>query len=544
MRSPLEAVVHGRTAKVWSLQSQKRIHAHDEALVLTDGLDRSGRQLMHGDTCTVTMRRSFRRSSLSSFTMPNRLVALLATAMLLSAFPLPSRSDAQLPPAVVRAMARAGVPASHVSIYVRDASTGETIVELNEATPRSPASTIKVLTTFAALDMLGPAYTWKTHAYLGGRLANGVLNGDLILVGGGDPFMTSDRWWSFVQNLRELGLAKITGDIVIDNTHFAPIDESRGGFDAQPYRSYNVVPDALMVNFQTSRFTITVSPQRTRPQIAVNPLPANLTITNQLQVGTGRCQGYNRGVSFSTPPEAPNTVIISGVLPAACGVYSMNRAIMSAPDYAYGTFRTLWTQAGGVIDGALRVAPLPPDATRFYTHDSISLAEVIRLVNKFSNNVMARTLLLTLGAEKLGVPTTAESGRTAVRAWLSDRNIQIPGFVLENGSGLSRAERVTARGLGDVLDAAWHSPFMPEFAASLPLSATDGTLRNRFRAAGMQGRLRMKTGHLDDVNALAGFINAASGKTYVVVIIINHPGAQAGTGENIQAELIRWVFGR
>jgi D-alanyl-D-alanine carboxypeptidase/D-alanyl-D-alanine-endopeptidase (penicillin-binding protein 4) len=217
---------------------------------------------------------------------------------------------------------------------------------------------------------------------------------------------------------------------------------------------------------------------------------------------------------------------------------------MNAPDYAYGTFRTLWTQSGGAIDGGMRLAPLPADATRFYTHDSISLAEIIRLVNKYSNNVMARTLLLTLGAEKLGVPTTMRSGSNAVDTWLEGRGIKIPGFVLENGSGLSRSERVTARGLGEVLDAAWHSPFMPEFAASLPLSATDGTLRNRFRAAGMQGRLRMKTGHLEGVNALAGFINAASGKTYVVVIIINHPGAQAGSGEAIQAELIRWVFGQ
>lgn len=476
--------------------------------------------------------------------MTHRLARSLLAAATLLALARPVQGDTQLPPAVVRAMSRAGVPATHVSIHVRDASTGERIAELNEATPRSPASTIKVLTTFAALDMLGPAYTWKTHAYLNGKLANGVLNGDLVLVGGGDPFMTSDRWWSFVQNLRELGLAKITGDIVIDNTHFAPINENRGGFDAQPYRSYNVIPDALMVNFQTSRFTITASPQRARPMITVNPLPANLTITNQLTSGAGRCGGYNRGVSFNTPVDDSNTIIVSGVLPAACGTYSINRAIMSPADYAYGTFRTFWTQSGGAIDGGLRIASLPAEATRFYTHDSISLAEIIRLVNKFSNNVMARTLLLTLGAEKLGVPTSAESGRTAIRAWLDERRIRIPGFVLENGSGLSRNERVTARGLADVLDAAWHSPFMPEFAASLPLSATDGTLRNRFRAAGMQGRLRMKTGHLDDVNALAGFINAASGKTYVVVIMINHPGAQTGTGENIQAELIRWVFGQ
>lgn len=475
--------------------------------------------------------------------MPNRRAALAAVAVLFALAP-PARSDAQLPPAVMRAMARAQVPASHLSVYVRDASTGETVAALNDETPRSPASTIKVLTTFAALDMLGPAYTWKTHAYFAGRLANGVLHGDLILVGGGDPFMTSDRWWGFVQNLRELGLAKITGDIVIDNSRFAPQAVSRGGFDAQSHRSYNVLPDALMVNFQTSRFTITASPQRLRPQITVNPLPANLTVVNQLQVGAGRCPGYSRGVSFSNPPDDPNTVILSGVLPASCGTYSIDRAIMNPPDYAYGTFRTLWIQSGGLVDGAFRVAVLPADATRFYTHDSVSLAEVIRLVNKFSNNVMARTLLLTLGAEKFSVPATTQSGRNAIRAWLTERNIHIPGFVLDNGSGLSRDERITARGLGDVLDAAWHSPFMPEFAASLPLSATDGTLRNRFRAAGMQGRLRMKTGHLDDVNALAGFVHAASGKTYVVVILINHPNVQSGVGETIQAELIRWVFGR
>jgi D-alanyl-D-alanine carboxypeptidase/D-alanyl-D-alanine-endopeptidase (penicillin-binding protein 4) len=157
---------------------------------------------------------------------------------------------------------------------------------------------------------------------------------------------------------------------------------------------------------------------------------------------------------------------------------------------------------------------------------------------------MARTLLLTLAAERSGTPATTENGRAAIRQWLTDHQIVIPGLLLENGSGLSRRERITVQGLADVLDVAWHSPFMPEFAASLPLSATDGTLRNRFQAAGMQGRLRLKTGRIDDVTGLAGFVNAASGRTYVVVILINHPGAQNGSGERVQAELIRWVFGR
>jgi serine-type D-Ala-D-Ala carboxypeptidase/endopeptidase (penicillin-binding protein 4) len=474
--------------------------------------------------------------------MFNRLTALAA---LLALVTHGLAQGAQLPPAVSRAMGRVGVPEQRVSIYVRDAGTNEVVVDLHSATPRSPASTIKVLTTFAALDALGPAYTWKTRAYADGRVENGVLHGDLYLVGGGDPYMTDERWWTFVQGLRERGLAKITGDVVIDNNYFAPIAQSRADFDAQPFRSYNVLPDALMVNFQSSRFTVNPFGQRTRPQIVVSPLPANLVLKNEVRLGAGRCNAADGGIVFDMPDRTdPNSLVVRGVFPVSCGVYSVTRAIMTAPDYAYGTFRTMWTQSGGAIDGAARLAPLPQDARLLFEYHSLPLAEVIRLVNKYSNNVMARHLLLTLGVESFGSPATVERGRNAVRAWLAQRGIRAEGFVLENGSGLSRSERVTARGLGEMLDVAWHSPFMPEFAASLPLSATDGTLRNRFNAPGMHGRIRLKTGRIDDVSALAGFVNAASGRTYVVVIMINHPGAHAGSGEAINAELIRWVFGQ
>jgi len=476
--------------------------------------------------------------------MPRTLVAFFLAAFAIQ--PLSHARDSQLPPAVQRVMGQVGIPARNVSIYVRDASSNEIVLAVNDNQPRSPASVIKVLTTYAALDALGPNYTWKTRAYINGRLANGVLNGDLIVVGGGDPYMTAERWWRFVQSLREQGLAKITGDIVIDRSYFAEQDGSRGDFDAQPFRTYNVLPDALMVNFQTSRFTIIANTVRDQPLILVNPLPSNLDLRNLVRLGNGRCQGYDRGVSFDTPDpiDAPNNLVVRGVFPTACGSYSISRAIMSAPDYAYGTFHTLWTQSGGAIDGGMRIETLPSGAELLYEYDSIPLAEVIRLVNKYSNNVMARHLMLTLGVEKYGPPATVESGRNTIRTWLASRGIQMPGFVLDNGSGLSRAERVTARGLGEMLDLAWHSPFMPEFAASLPLSATDGTLRNRFKSPGMQGRIRLKTGHLDNVSALAGFVNAASGKTYVVVILVNHPGAQGGSGEAVHAELIRWVFGQ
>ena len=357
--------------------------------------------------------------------------------------------------------------------------------------------------------------------------------------------MTAERWWAFVRALRRAGLERIEGDVVIDNGFFEPLAEDRAAFDGQPFRTYNVAPDGLVVNLQTSEFVIAADPTQRRVRVTVDPLPANLVIENQLRLGSGRCRGYNRGVSFSAPDGVDGNVIrLSGTFPAACGRFAINRAIMSAPAYAYGTFRTLFEQSGGRIAGGMRIEARPETARLLTTYDSLTLAEIIRLVNKFSSNVMARTLLLTMGVEKYGAPATEEKGRQAMADWLAERGFEIPGFYIENGSGLSRKESITAHGLGEILHAAWHSQFMPEFSASLPLSAIDGTLRSRFRAAGMEGRLRMKTGRLDDVSGLAGFVTSASGRRFIVVVIVNQPGAHRGPGEEIQNALVRWVFGQ
>jgi D-alanyl-D-alanine carboxypeptidase/D-alanyl-D-alanine-endopeptidase (penicillin-binding protein 4) len=218
---------------------------------------------------------------------------------------------------------------------------------------------------------------------------------------------------------------------------------------------------------------------------------------------------------------------------------------MKAPDFAYGLFRTFWQQSGGTIGGGMRLGALPADAKLLYSHESLTLAEVIRLVNKYSSNSMARALFLTMGAERVpGRPATAVAAREAVVALLARQGIAAPELVLENGSGLSRIERISVATMAEVLLAAHRSQYMPEFAASLPLSATDGTLKRRFRAPEMQGRLRMKTGSLEDVSALAGFVNAASGRTFVTVVVVNHPAAAQGAGEAIQTALVEWVFGQ
>lgn len=453
--------------------------------------------------------------------------------------------DTPLPPVVSSALRAQNIPASGLSVYAEDLDTGEVLLSHNAEQQRQPASTIKTLTTFVALDALGPAYTWQTRAYANGQLRNGVLTGDLVLVGGGDPYMTAERWWSFVAELRQTGLKTVTGDVIIDRSYFAPLDEDRAAFDGSPEKSYNVIPDALMVNFQTSRFTFTGGVEAGKAALVVEPRPANLQLNNTVRLMGRNCRRAYQGLRFSAPQgSSGNSLTLSGTAASGCGRVTVARAIMTAPDYAFGTFKTYFEQQGGKLNGSLRMGKLPAQAQLLLNFDSLTLAEVIRLVNKYSNNIMARTLLLTLGAEKFGAPATVEKGQRAINEWLAQRQIDTHGFVVDNGSGLSRLERTTALGLGSMLKLAWQSQFMPEFAASLPLAATDGTLRSRFQSAAMRGRLRLKTGHMEGVASLAGFVNAASGKHYVVVTIVNHPGAQYGSGDEVEASVLRWVFGQ
>jgi D-alanyl-D-alanine carboxypeptidase/D-alanyl-D-alanine-endopeptidase (penicillin-binding protein 4) len=474
-----------------------------------------------------------------------RILARAATLALLlaSATPASPKDRDYLPPAVAQALTRGRIPATSLSVYVREVGREEPLVSYNSTVPRNPASTMKVLTTYAALELLGPAYTWRTRAYATGPVKGDVLKGDLVLVGGGDPFLVAERWWAFVNGLRQTGLERIDGDVVIDNSLFAPQNEDRGVFDNRPFRTYNVLPDALLVNFQTIELSVVPDASSRRIRTSTQPTPANLVIDNDVQLYKGSCRRGSGGIVVAMRDGASGShITLAGRYADGCGPVTFRRAVMRAPDFAYGTFKTLWRESGGTLDGGMKHGTVPPDARLLYTFESPPLAEIIRLINKHSSNVMARTLLLTIGAEKAGRPATTYGGKQAVMNWLASKGITIPGLFLDNGSGLSRDERITAAGLGDVLLAAHVSQYQPEFAASLPLSATDGTLKRRFRAPEMQGRLRMKTGNLDGVSALAGYVNAASGRTYIAVILLNHPDVEKGPGEAVQAALVEWLF--
>ncbi len=451
-----------------------------------------------------------------------------------------------LPSRVAKVLAAHNMPTSGYSAWVQPVNHVAPVLAFNADVPRNPASTIKLLTTFLALEDLGPAYAWVTEAYLSGELnsQDGLLRGDLYLKGYGDPYLVTERVWLVLRGLRQRGLRRIGGNLVIDNSYFDVADANPGAFDGQSHRIYNVAPSAFLVNFQAINFQFRPNPLTGGVHIIADPRPANLTIRNELKLVPGPCRGYQAGIAVAVPEnQVGGTVSFSGRFGRDCESYRLSRAVMPAPQHAYGVIRQLWEEGGGELTGGLRLGPVPEGLEVFASFDSPSVAEIIRYVNKWSNNVMTRQVFLTLGAERFGPPATTQKAREAVTASLKERGLDFRDFSVDNGAGLSRKTRISARDLGRVLSAAHHSPFKAEFESSLPIAGLDGTLRKRFRNQAVTGKMHIKTGRLNGVFAMAGYVLSRSGDEYIVVAVQNFADAHRGPGEEAHSELLRWVHG-
>ncbi len=472
--------------------------------------------------------------------MSNRVTRLVLVFTFCTSPAVAAPAPASAPAPIAQTIAAQHLPNGTVSFAIIDIESGRLVAGQNIDTPRSPASTIKVVTTFASLDLLGPAYVWRTRALVRGELDNGVLDGDLILQGGGDPYMTLERWWSFARTLRDRGLRIIHGDIVIDNTAFSLPAEDPGAFDGRPNRSYNVQPDALMVNFQSVEFRMVPNPSMHRVDIVATPTPINLVIENHVDLASGRCSAAAGRVDFKVASERWDRVVFSGALSPSCAERSIARVLLRPADYAFGTFVTLWRELGGEFAGKLRVEPSPADARAFVSFDSLTLGEIVRLTNKFSSNLMARHLLLTMGEDRFGFPATLDKGAAALDEWGRQRGLSLQNINIDNGSGLSRATRISVLQMASVLRTAYHSRYAPEFLASLPLAGLDGTLRSRMKTS-PAGSVRLKTGHLDGVSGVAGYVTTPSGKTFVLVSLVNDARADYGAAEPVHAALVSWM---
>ena len=451
----------------------------------------------------------------------------------------------KLPDPIAAALKHQGMSARGLSLYVHEIGQPEPLLAIAADASRYPASTIKVLTTLVALEELSPAWHWKTEAYVTAPVRDGRLDGDLYIKGYGDPYLVIEHFWRFLRTLRAEGIETIKGDLVLDQGYFAREPGDAGEFDNQPLRAYNVLPNALLVNFQAVNFRFMPQPQADRMRIVADPLPANVEVENRVTLARGPCRGWARNLGMKVQHRKGQTrVIFSGSYDADCGDNELFRVVSEPAPYILGMFRALWTELGGRFEGEVREAAVPAGARLLATVNSPPLADIVRSINKYSNNVMARQLLLTLGAERSGTPGTTDKGIQVVHAWLKQRRLDFPELVLENGAGLSRDEAISARHLGEVLLAAWRSPFMPEFVSSLPISAMDGTLRKRFNEDGLEGQMHLKTGSLRDVRSVAGYVQDRAGRRVAVVCLHNSSRADTAAGQAVQEAVLRWVYER
>ena len=433
------------------------------------------------------------------------------------------------------------VPHDSLSVYVQDVDSGEVVLNWQDDVPRNPASTMKLLTTLVGLDTLGRNYRWTTDIFALGEVEDGRLDGDLLIRGGGDPFLVTERVWQMLRLVRQAGIHEIDGNLLLDDSYFEVPEHDPAEFDHQPLRAYNVGPDALLMNFKVVRYWFEPDHDRNAVRVWVDPPLENLRVENRLALRRGYCGGYQRGITI-TANEAIDKMIFSGRFPTGCKSYAMDRTALSHNEFAYGLFTSVWRESGGVFRGGWMNAKAPEDAEPIVSFRSLPLAEIISRVNKNSNNVMARHILYTLSAEVLGPPGTESGGRKVVENWLADTGIEFPTLTLDNGAGLSREARVSAREFGALLEFAWRKPYMPEYLASMAVSGLDGTLRRKFDDERLTGQAHLKTGSLDHVAAIAGYLQARSGRRYSVVMLHNYEDVHRGPGEEAQVALLRWLY--
>jgi serine-type D-Ala-D-Ala carboxypeptidase/endopeptidase (penicillin-binding protein 4) len=466
------------------------------------------------------------------------MIRLLAiSAGLFAATALAAETSLPLP--VERALNHRQVPYDSTSIYVEDLDSGEVVVRWNESVARNPGSTIKLLTTLVAIDRLGPAYTWQTDVYALGPIIGGELQGDLLLKGHGDPYLVTERVWQLSRRIRQAGIDKIAGDLLLDDSYFELNGYDPAAFDRQPLRAYNVAPNALLMNYKVVRYWFEPLHDTGKVRIWADPPLANLTIDNRLSVTPGSCRGYQRGITISADADR---MTFSGRFPSGCERYAMDRSALSHNEFAYGLFTSMWAESGGKLEGSWKKATAPEDEEPLLSFRSLPLSDVIARVNKYSNNVMARQLLFTLSAEFEGPPGTEAGGRKVVGDWLHDQGLEFSELAFDNGAGLSRDARITAADFGAMLRFAWRQPYMPEYVSSLSLAGLDGTLRYRMDDGPLEGSAHLKTGSLDHVAGIAGYLQARSGRRFAVVVLQNHADIHRGFGEETQEALLRWLY--
>ncbi len=447
-----------------------------------------------------------------------------------------------LPQPIEQALSRSGIGLGNVAIWVQPVDAAAPTLVHNADKPMNPASVMKLVTAFAAFGILGPAHTWTTRVMTNGTLREGVLDGDLYIVGGADPVLSYERVWKLLRQLRAIGITVVRGDLILDGSALALPDHDPSAFDGRGLRPYNSGPHGLLLHFNT--LLLNLQPARTAGApvgVVSSPPIAGLRIDNRIVTETGACGVWHRNLDArleATP--AGTSLILLGGLPASCGERTWSAAPLPPQAFATAVVAALWEEVGGQLTGSVRSGIAPAGAEAITSDASPALAEVVREMNKWSSNVIARQLLASIGRRSPASPHMVAAGANLTLAHLQQAGIDTHGLVIENGAGLSRIERIRADSLGAMLLAAWQRPFMPEFIAALPLAGIDGTAHRRLSGSPARGQAHIKTGTINQVRAIGGYVLDRNGRRHAVVMMVND--ARAHESQTAQDALLEWVW--
>jgi len=443
-----------------------------------------------------------------------------------------------LPQAINDFIKKSTIPPQDISIYIKEVGeNGNVLVSHNATKTRTPASVIKVLTTYASVLKLGFEYHFPTKFYTMGDVRQGVLNGDLIVKGFGDPTLNSKDLKEIVGNIRARGIKKITGHIVIDRSYFRVGTKDSSGFDEHPYSPYNAMPDAMMFNERVS--TICVTPNKN--DISKKDADRSYKIINKLQRVNKPCKGKYSwpGVKIDKTKVMPS-VLLQGKISQRCGKRNICKVVTKPYKSFYYALKDELKKASVIVSGNMRLRKVPSNAKLLFTHYSRLLEEIISKTAKKSNNLYARHLLLTLGAVTYGAPATVSKGRRAVENILKNNGALSQGTLsIDNGSGLSRTAKLSAKILADMYDNAYIR-YGERWMKTLSIAGIDGTIKKRFRGTVVKNRAWMKTGTLKRTKNIGGYVKSISGKLYEVVILVqSNRGNWRASG--LQNEILKWL---
>jgi len=456
----------------------------------------------------------------------------------LSADPNPK----ELPQGLANILAEQRIPINTLSLVVQEVDAKEPILAINSRTLRQPASLVKLFTTFIALDYLGPGYQWSTEIFASDLVLDGST-GYLLFQGTGDPYLTKENLLLIVNRLQNLGLTSIKDGLFLDQSYFEANASNSGDFDNDPLRPYNLMPSALLANFNMIDFTM-VPNRRTRSvDISFNTLPTNIIFDNQMKLGTGQCYNFMDSAVFN---ESQNnkvvTISVEGYFPEDCPKVEHELSLTNTNHYFHGIFSDLWNLSGGDIQGYFVETVKKKTLEKpLLVHNSPPLTEIIRLTNKDSNNFMSKQIFLTLGNHQQNNVASLEQSRKLMRSMLDKYGIDFQDQFIDNGSGLSRKNLVRAETLSQLLMKIYQHPLRAEFISSLPISGIDGTTKKRFKKFPLKERMHLKTGTINGVKGLAGYVQGLSGKEYIIVFMHNDFSEFTYKTQPFQDAFLKWV---